>query len=121
MLGLVLLGTPGEAPGSHGGPLQGVVIDFVGLRAPDEGGSCRVAGVVRNGSTLTVTVRVRYRAQARGGPTSHATARITRVPPGEDRPFASTPFQDNEGRTAGAACAELARVEMVEAVAEPAP
>jgi hypothetical protein len=121
-LGLLTVGMPGDAPASHGMPVEGIVIDFLGLRpSEDIGGACRVDGVARNRSTLTLTVRVRYRAETRDRQISHATARLTRVEPGEERPFASTPFRDADERATATPCGELRRVEMVEAVAEPAP
>jgi len=66
-------------------------------------------------------VLVRYRAENRERHISHATVRLARVEPGEERSFASTPFRDADDRATVTPCSELRRVEMVEAVAEQAP
>jgi len=111
---------PGPTLASHGGPIEGVAIDFEGLRTVRDGAAgsvCVVDGSIHNASSQVVTVQIRYRAVIGADDVAMAIARIIRVTPGESRPFASSPFVGDHG--AGVGCAALRTVHMVEAVADP--
>jgi len=117
---LAAAGVPGLALGTHGGPIDGVVVDFVGLQPSEDGTAspaCAAGGLVHNASSRVVTVRVYYRGVDAAGRMATAFARIVRVAPGESRPFASTHFVGDGGQEFG--CVTLRKVEMVDAVADP--
>jgi hypothetical protein len=107
----------------HGGLIEGVAVDFTGMKSLEAGArgtGCAVGGIVRNSSSRTVTVRVRYRAWDSAGAALLAAARVPGVDPGERREFTSAPFTRPE-TAATIACSALQRVEMLEAVADPMP
>jgi hypothetical protein len=119
---LAVAGRGGPAIAAHGGLIEGVAVDFTGMKTVEvgAGGGCAVGGAVQNGSSRTVTVRVRYRAWDATGAALLAAARVERVGPGERREFTSAPFTRPEGAVT-APCSALQRVEMLEAVADPIP
>lgn len=120
LVAVAAVSRPGPTFAGHGGPIEGVAIDFEGLHTVLDGAAgpvCVVGGSIHNASSQVVTVRVRYRAVIGADNVAMAIARIIRVAPGESRPFASSPFMGDHG--AGVACAALRTVHMVEAVADP--
>ena len=122
---LLLSGHAGSVLGSHGAPVTGVVIAFLGMTpvaTESIRSACAVSGLVENVSDRTVTVRVRYRASdASGSSVAFAWARIPGVGPSERREFSSSPFTRDGAGTETYACSALCQVEMIEAVAEPVP
>jgi hypothetical protein len=120
--GLWLVAAPPVAVALHGGAGLAVVVEGERLAAGADGSGCTMAGTVRNPNAVIVTVRMAWRGTDAAGTTlGLATARISRVRPGERRPFASSPFVALGTGQIVAACASMPRVERVEASGDPLP
>jgi hypothetical protein len=121
-LGSLLLVAPSVTVATHGSAGLPAVVESERLASGSASGACRVTGVVQNPSlSETVTVRLSWQGlDAAGASAGVAWAHITRLRPGESRPFTSGPFLGTAGQ-AVSSCAVIAHLVRLDAIAEPVP
>jgi len=112
---------PRSAAATHGGAGLPLVVESERVSTV-ETKACSMVGKVRNPNSVAVIVRLVWRASDPAGTSlGLATARLSRLAPGERRAFVSSPFTSLATGLMLPACASVPRIERVEAAADRAP